>query len=708
MRKIDSKALFKKFTSSEKYLSRASEMYDEYFKQPASRKLIEQIYHELQRYAGTNVPDYDGYQSYIFTTYLSKFADKATVAPKFEYANPNRQLSEIIDSSVSEYKKFLYVLDMMPMIYAHLRNKVMQCAEPRQTADYLLDLNSLQLLQSALSRDLGLVLAVFMEDTDSENLTYLDDDLDDLGTLALLDRFVKAIKRKERSVCYKILGKARDFDPGEGDYLEAVVHFYDQEYEEAIRFALKVKDGDPDYSSAVLLLLECYARQGDIHKLADCVMTNKAMKYPSLLIPYLYQETFLNSAGTSDWFDINQTDIVNFLEYGGHSVASDTMEDTYYIKLVKNTVECIVKIYTVFRSALCYKADGSTEPAADSKYRLALQMIKHPAFSPIEGLAGKIEECGTAVSEAWLDDFRQMAMNAIGAITGASSKITINNLEFHSLDLFLLGLESAYDLDLLTLFTDSVNGNLDALIRFYKSQTDERIANIILRAYTEESISGSLNEKIRNFVAEDLKDRVDNRSLEQKIAAGRLSKKAKFAIESAEYLYQLSTRIDWGWRDAGMISLAYFRIIEVEINQKLVLPILNSPGFDRIITLEKQSPAKRWENIICKLKKVSKGDVSGLMLGEQEVFFRTIGSGIAAGDPLAQSIGNSISRLLSDGTDTGSFLSFLEKDVLSGKLRNKYRNPPAHTSYLPYKTACECREFFYRTMQRLQESIKSS
>lgn len=707
MRKIDNKAIFEQFTSSEKYLRRASEMYDEYFKQPASRKLIEQIYHELQRYAGTNVPDFDGYQSYIFTTYLSKLTDKTIVFPRFEYANPNRLVSEIIDGSVSEYEKSICVVNMLPLIYAHLANKSRQYSELGPTNDYLLDFNSLKLLHSLLSGDFSCVLAVFMEDIDSENLTYLDDDLSGLSITALVNRFCKAVKRRERSVCYKILGSAKDFDSGESDYLESVAHFYDQEYDKAIRFALKVKDGDTDHSSAVSLLLECYARLGDIHRLVDCILDNKDLKYPSLLLVYLYQETFLNSEeGNKLWLYTHDAEISKLIDYGNHSAAPGTMEDKYYIKLVKNTVDCVVKIYTECRNTFCYTADGNIN-LAGSKHCLAPQLLPDfPVFVPIKSLVRNIPEGVIPISEKWLGNFRQMAMRAIGIIAGTSSKVTINGQEFRSVELLLIGLESAYNLDLLTQFKYLLNRNIDTLITCYKYQKDERIADLILRAFTEESISGNLNEKIKDFVATGLKDWVDNRSLKQKLVAGKLSAKAKFAIESAEYLYQLSTTIDWGWKDAGMISLAYFRIIEVEINQKLILPTLNSLSMKQVIKLAKQAPQKQWGKILYKLKNVKKGCISGLMLGEMEIFFNNIGSKSVKGDCFAQSIKSSICKQLADVTNISSFISFMENDVLKDTIRDKYRNPPAHTRYLPYETALECREYFYFAMQQLQEFLK--
>ena len=42
-------------------------------------------------------------------------------------------------------------------------------------------------------------------------------------------------------------------------------------------------------------------------------------------------------------------------------------------------------------------------------------------------------------------------------------------------------------------------------------------------------------------------------------------------------------------------------------------------------------------------------------------------------------------------------------DVISDEKRTRYRNPPAHTRYLPYSVAKECREFVRNSIIRFRE-----
>ena len=121
-----------------------------------------------------------------------------------------------------------------------------------------------------------------------------------------------------------------------------------------------------------------------------------------------------------------------------------------------------------------------------------------PVFSSIKILLGKINKDATIISDDWLHDFRQTAMYVIGQITGLSSKIPFINNKTHLLDLFLLGLESMYNLGLFARFTGQINQSIDALLVGYKRLKDPRIADLILRAYIEESIRGNLNEKRLN------------------------------------------------------------------------------------------------------------------------------------------------------------------------------------------------------------------
>lgn len=720
-------ALLKKFVSDEKYFRRALEIYDEHYKEPFYRKIIDKIYFDLYRFAGTYEP-YALYQSYIDITYLRKYTDKSIVTPRFEHANPDRQISEITDDSASEYSRIPTALYLLPFIYAHLKEVLSKSGfiTYKQSINDLQNKKIQELLKAVLSGNLGFLVDIVMRDIDSENLIYLDDDLDKLSGSALVHRFYLALWKREKSVCYKILGRAQYLDPGESDYLEATAHFCDHDYNNAIRYALMVREGCPDYGSAVSLLLECYARQGSIVKLVDCISNNKALQYKYLQLVYLRQEAIFKSyCNKIGWFENNSNAIAQLSDYINKSVAhGGNFEDTYYIKLVKNSVGCIIKIYEGYRDAFFYSVNSNPKVSPDIKNCKALaSVLDIPVFSSIKILLGKINKYATIISDDWLHVFRQTAMYVIGQITGLSSKIPFINNKTHLLDLFLLGLESMYNLGLFARFTGQINQSIDALLVGYKRLKDPRIADLILRAYIEESIRGNLNEKIKNFVATQLKDRDEDLSLAQKMVARRLSKNGQIALESAEAMFQVSKDIDWGWKDAGMISLGYLRIIEVEVNHQLVLPAARMLGADRInkdyedVCKSTAAVKGKWKNIVPALKDMLRPDadaaeasgasaVSGLMLGQLRGFFGNIGSRITAGDTLAYDIRDSISKLLSDRNSIDAFISFIENDVVNKDISQKYRNPPAHGEYVTYETACDCRECFYQIMQKLHEALK--
>ena len=705
-------SIFERYTSNEKYRTRFSEMYDQYYQTPVFKRVIDKLYAELKSYAGTIFPDYIGYRIHIYETYIKRRRDRFEVFSGFEFANPESEPLE------SDYEKSveLGAVMLLPLIFAHLEKELNNHTEDwKPTDDDLRDFNIWKLLFSILSQDLSFLLDNFMNEIDTEDIKYLDDDLDKLNSRALVQRFFEAVKKREKAVCYKILGRAQDLDPGESDYLEAVAHFYDQDYDTAIRYASRVKEDFADYGKAISLLLECYAAQGNSEELVECINANANLKYRPLQLIYLLQETILNLQEEPDEKWMKKSERVFSLIQ-----KSEDIGEEYYGKLVKNAVECILKIYTEYHNASYYPDTNQLNQMINTRYFLSLCMIADIfEQAGIKELISKIEENEELISENWLDDFRAKAVDTIGKLTGAVGIIAIDNSQIQSLDLRLLALESMYKVDLISSFIFNVNNSINDLSTYYDETQDERVANIILLAYMEEAIRGNLNEKIKEYVESKLKDKVDDKSMSQMLVSKRLSKNAAIALESAETQYVLSKSIDWGWRDAGMLSLGYFRIVEVEVNQRLLLPVVNSVSIDRIRNDydgvrnsltgdDKKAYTSKWGRIVSTLEKIANGtaDVDGLMLGEMEYFFRNIGSEMIEDDTLSHDIRGAISALLASETNLDEFISFMENDVVNKDIRDKYRNPPAHTKYLSYKTACECRDYFYQLMQQFYAVLK--
>ena len=187
-------SILDRYTSEEKYRMRFSEMYDQYYQIPVFKKAIDKLNVKLESYAGTIVPDYFGYRSHIHETYIKRGRDRFEVYSGFDFANPDGTPSENdFDKAIEQGSVML-----LPLIYAHREKMIKSHTEDwKPTENDLRDYNILKLLTSILSTDLSYSLDILMNMIDSENIKYLDDDLDRLNNRALVQRFFEAIKKEK-------------------------------------------------------------------------------------------------------------------------------------------------------------------------------------------------------------------------------------------------------------------------------------------------------------------------------------------------------------------------------------------------------------------------------------------------------------------------------------------------------------------------------
>ena len=206
--------------------------------------------------------------------------------------------------------------------------------------------------------------------------------------------------------------------------------------------------------------------------------------------------------------------------------------------------------------------------------------------------------------------------------------------------------------------------------------------------------------------------------LEQRVYK-KLSRRGLYAFQVAEWMFKKSREEDYSWKDAGPISLNYFRIIELEFNQRLIIPLLANGQYKQISKVFKNEKKLlnedgikliegRFGIILSSLKKISSenSDVDGLELGVLDYFFKNIivesDASDTIGDKTAAFLFNKVITLLTDKGKT-ALLSGEMRTLISREKRERYRNPPAHTRYLPYSVACECREFVLESLSKLTE-----
>ena len=197
----------------------------------------------------------------------------------------------------------------------------------------------------------------------------------------------------------------------------------------------------------------------------------------------------------------------------------------------------------------------------------------------------------------------------------------------------------------------------------------------------------------------------------------QLSPMGRMALRSATWDLAQSDNGPSIWKDAGMISLGFFRIAELEFNQRLVFPSLQSidltaleTEMERLASSQASRTAKNvvecWKRMLPLLRK-AKQDRKGLELGSLELLLQKVRAVNGPDSFLKTSLNAGIIRQLSDkgiaAFQSGELASFLDVDA-----RERFRNPAAHTRYVDIETARECKRYVENALEKLIEYTRSN
>jgi hypothetical protein len=185
-----------------------------------------------------------------------------------------------------------------------------------------------------------------------------------------------------------------------------------------------------------------------------------------------------------------------------------------------------------------------------------------------------------------------------------------------------------------------------------------------------------------------------------------ISNRSKIALEAAEIYFESIK--DKKWVDAGSVSLAFYKILEIEFNHKIVYPIVNKIDFDKLFSkykqnLENESANGRtinWNFIIQNLVKIKNLKSNGLTAGQIFALLTRLSSHT----PPLRDFELYILGILEKNFTLEGLEYFKNRKLfesLNDKFREKYRNPPAHTTYLSLETASDSRNFVYEQLMFL-------
>lgn len=188
----------------------------------------------------------------------------------------------------------------------------------------------------------------------------------------------------------------------------------------------------------------------------------------------------------------------------------------------------------------------------------------------------------------------------------------------------------------------------------------------------------------------------------------KMSRKGHAALLNAEYTFDVSSKGNFGVRDASGLALISFRVLEIEYNNKLILPFAKSLDFNdikRITGFDKPAYKynidegfSRWGKDLESLYDLNVSSKDSMEIGVirtliAHIWHRT--------DPCAKYLLQKLELFL---TQKGKDALKTERmmDVIGSVNVNMYRNPGAHTGFVPYSKACDARDYVKAVLPEIE------
>ena len=253
--------------------------------------------------------------------------------------------------------------------------------------------------------------------------------------------------------------------------------------------------------------------------------------------------------------------------------------------------------------------------------------------------------------------------------------------------------------------------NYDLLIDAARNG-DSTVKHLLKIAYTDITATHTdkydLQQRLESVLSEveDLpsEETVSFRKLAATMSHGAYEK----LLEAEEQYFKETKEKRLNIRDESGISLDYFRVIEMEYNNKIIIPLAANTDIEKLMQIcgygkedidrnpyEKEM-CEKWYNDIKALQSIKDGRKDSLELGT----IRTLLDHILAYDKGAyneerhdaccRALDKSLTPLLSlEGLH--AFRTRTMVDIISWENTNEYRGPGAHTGFLPLSSAQEAR-----------------
>jgi hypothetical protein len=506
--------------------------------------------------------------------------------------------------------------------------------------------------------------------------------------------FFHAVAHGDQHAAFKLVGRLREeaHDPGEVAFLEATASFHSNRFEEAIKLAREVPKDAIDWPRAFMLLLESQAYLGDFGSIELELGAHSNFLFPEYFIHYLCQITVENSSSPRDALERASAIIQNAVGLSQPGPGAFQMWNRHSCQLAVQFIERLRDASLIDAARIQSGTVGT--PFEELETSLSFNQIQYALALDGDLFARLSQESG---ENAYKEIVKRL-MNY-----GSPGR-----------EEYFQAMATQWRIGERSAFLENVLASLDHLAR--DSSTEARQA--IVWAYQEAKLAdrGGDAEQLRRKVldipaiAERLRD-IETTNANDRLEQD-LSPMARLIWRSANWDLNQASKEDLLWKDAGMISLGFFRIIELEFNSRVMLPVLQNVNIDDLeasLAGLKSADANRatkdavafWERMLPQIRR-GKMEPKGLELGALEFLLAKIakptGPDVALKSPIHAEI---VRRLTQVGVD--AFQSGALARLLDTTAREKFRNPPAHSRYVALPVARKCKQHVEEVLRRLFE-----
>lgn len=221
-------------------------------------------------------------------------------------------------------------------------------------------------------------------------------------------------------------------------------------------------------------------------------------------------------------------------------------------------------------------------------------------------------------------------------------------------------------------------------------------ARILVTAVDYYGLKGLLDEFVEL-------DEMVEQNIDEVMKELKMSVKVRNAWQTTEMNFNQVNKNKTGNTDFSSLSLQYFRILEMIINEKLMIPLADSVDLQELKRLADEDAKERkhkWYremSYIGKIKldeKTCSRENASMQIGSARTIIENVSQNKdRSKDSCTQYLKDKMLVLLTDkgkdALESGEVVKLLDKDAVV----DLYRVPGAHTGALPYSVACESREY---------------